>query len=158
MPVMTGLELARAVRGDGELQALPLIAVSASASIFSRDEALAAGCNHFLAKPVRAEDLFALAGQILNLTWRTTGDPAGDGDKGARSASIEGVRVASHCATELYDLAMRGDVKELIAVSTRAAADDPQGAPVYEEIQRLARTFDMKGIRRVLQDARADQR
>jgi hypothetical protein len=59
-------------------------------------------------------------------------------------------------ATELYDLAMQGDVKELVARAEAATESDPAGAPVYQEVQRLARKFDMKSIRGVLQDARPD--
>src|SRR5882724_3036637 len=59
-------------------------------------------------------------------------------------------------ATELYDLAMQGDVKELVARAAAAAQSDPAGAPVYQEVQRLARKFDMKSIRGVLQHTRPD--
>jgi hypothetical protein len=59
-------------------------------------------------------------------------------------------------ASELYDLAMQGDVKELVARAEAATENDPAGAPIYEEVQRLARKFDMKTIRGVLNDARLD--
>jgi hypothetical protein len=64
--------------------------------------------------------------------------------------------VGAAWATELYDLAMQGDVKELVARAEAAAESDPAGAPVYQEVQRLARKFDMKTIRGVLQDVRPD--
>ena len=53
-------------------------------------------------------------------------------------------------ASELYDLAMKGDVKELLARTENAAAADPQAAARYLEIQRLARNFDMKAVRQRL--------
>jgi signal transduction histidine kinase len=59
-------------------------------------------------------------------------------------------------ATELYDLAMQGDVKELVVRAEAAAESDPAGTPVYQEVQRLARQFDMKSVRSVLQHARPD--
>jgi signal transduction histidine kinase len=59
-------------------------------------------------------------------------------------------------AMELYDLAMQGDVKELVARAEAATESDPDGAPIYQEVQRLARKFDMKAIRTVLQDARQE--
>jgi hypothetical protein len=60
-------------------------------------------------------------------------------------------------AAQLYDLAMQGDVKELVARAEAASGDDPEGRPVYREIQRLAQNFDMKAIRHILQDARQAQ-
>jgi signal transduction histidine kinase len=61
-------------------------------------------------------------------------------------------------AGELYDLAMQGDVKEIVARAGAAAQNDPEGRPAYEEIQRLAQKFDMKAIRAILQDARQGQK
>jgi signal transduction histidine kinase len=65
--------------------------------------------------------------------------------------AINGVRVDAALATELYDLAMKGDVTELLARTESAAQRDAAGTPLYEEVRRLARRYDMKGVRRVLQ-------
>ncbi len=65
--------------------------------------------------------------------------------------AIKGVKVDGSLATELYDLAMKGDVTELLARTESAAQRDAAGAPLYEEVRRLARRYDMKGVRRVLQ-------
>ena len=64
---------------------------------------------------------------------------------------INGVHVDGSVATELYDLAMKGDVTELLSRVESAAQRDTGGAPLYEEVRRLARKYDMKGVRRVLQ-------
>jgi len=154
MPTMSGLELARKVRADHELHSLPIVAVSASASIFTREEAIGAGCNHFLAKPIRADELFGVVGKLLELVWQTVEVRAASNAVARAAAAIDGVQVNATWATELYDLAMQGDVKELLARAESAAESDPTGLPVYHEVQRLARKFDIKGIRRVLQDAR----
>jgi two-component system sensor histidine kinase/response regulator len=66
---------------------------------------------------------------------------------------ISGVKVDGALATELYDLAMKGDVTELLARAESAAQRDAGGALLYEEVRRLARNYDMKGVRRVLQRA-----
>jgi signal transduction histidine kinase len=64
---------------------------------------------------------------------------------------IRGLKVDGAVATELYDLAMKGDVTELLARAESAAQRDAGGAPLYDEVRRLARKYDMKGVRRVLQ-------
>jgi signal transduction histidine kinase len=69
------------------------------------------------------------------------------------SHAINGVKVDGTLATELYDLAMKGDVTELLARAATAAQHDSTGAPLYEEVRRLARRYDIKGVRRVLQRA-----
>ena len=48
----------------------PIVAISASASVYTREEALAAGCDDFVAKPLRAEELLDSIGRLLRLSWR----------------------------------------------------------------------------------------
>jgi two-component system, sensor histidine kinase and response regulator len=69
----------------------------------------------------------------------------------ADTQAIRALTVDSTVATELYDLAMKGDVTELLARAETAAQRDIPGALLYEEVRRLARMYDMKGVRQVLQ-------
>jgi len=154
MPEMTGLELTQKLRADERLRGLPILAVSASVSAFTREEALGAGCDGFVAKPVHADELFGAVGRLLHLSWNTVDRP--DGDPAGRKARIDGIRLDQRRAAELYDLAMKGDVKELVTRAEGAALGDPTGAPLYQEVKRLARNFDMRGVRRLLQDALED--
>jgi len=152
MPGLSGIDLARAIRSDAALRSLPIVAISASASTFTREEALAAGCNDFIAKPLHAEEILACVGRLLGITWHMTEvhRPAPPNGR----PTIEGIVIEESRRRELYDLAMKGDVQELLARTANASAGDPVAAPVYEEVQRLARRFDFKGIRRILDAAR----
>ena len=152
MPGLSGLDLARRVRTGDRSQSTPIIAISASASTYTREEALAAGCDDFVSKPLRAEELLASVGRLLKLTWRMVEVHAPNAlEAGPITA---GIIVDEARAVELYDLAMKGDIKELLARADSASAGDPAAGPVYQEVQRLARRFDFKGIRRVLDLAR----
>jgi CheY-like chemotaxis protein len=57
MPVMSGHEAARLLRGSFSAEQLPIIALTAAALISEREEALAAGMNDFLTKPIDAPKL-----------------------------------------------------------------------------------------------------
>ena len=57
MPVMSGHEAARELRGHYPPQQLPIIALTAAALVSERDEALACGMDDFLTKPVDASTL-----------------------------------------------------------------------------------------------------
>jgi CheY-like chemotaxis protein len=152
MAGLSGLDLARQVRGSPGRRDIPVIAISASASAFSREEALAAGCNDFVPKPLRADELLSVVGRLLSVTWHTVDvRPAEPRDVPALTS---GLVVDRDRASELYDLAMKGDVRELLARAQEASVSDPAAAPVYQEVQRLARHFDFKGVRRVLDRAR----
>lgn len=52
LPEVDGYTVARAIRGDAELGALPIIALTAHALTTDRARALEAGCDDFTTKPV----------------------------------------------------------------------------------------------------------
>nr|PZN55432.1 MAG: hypothetical protein DIU68_08420 [Chloroflexota bacterium] len=59
LPGLDGLELLRALRGDPETQAIPVMLLSARAEEETRIEGLEAGADDFLAKPFSARELLA---------------------------------------------------------------------------------------------------
>jgi CheY-like chemotaxis protein len=69
MPVMDGLEFTRRLRAQPKSAALPIVAVSASASEAHRRECLQAGVNTFLGKPVQLSQLLAAIAEHLRLEW-----------------------------------------------------------------------------------------
>ncbi|HSQ71553.1 MAG TPA: ATP-binding protein, partial [Rubrivivax sp.] len=71
MPVMSGHEATRVLRASVAGRQLPIIALTAAALVTERDEALAAGMNDFLTKPIDAEKLLATL-----VRWRHHGSEA----------------------------------------------------------------------------------
>ena len=57
MPVQGGYDATRVLRRRFGADALPIIALTAAALTSERDEALAAGMNDFLTKPIDAQRL-----------------------------------------------------------------------------------------------------
>ena len=69
MPEMDGFQVVRAIR-ERELAAgghLPVIALTARSRKEDRDRCLAAGMDEFLAKPIRAADLWAMMDRVLGV-------------------------------------------------------------------------------------------
>ncbi len=60
-----GLSLARTLRSDPRWARLPIVALTAHASVEDRAQALAAGCDAFLAKPVSTAQLVATIAPLL---------------------------------------------------------------------------------------------
>jgi CheY-like chemotaxis protein len=53
LPILDGWETARRIRAmSGPLKTLPIIAVTAQAMIGDKEQALAAGCNDYIVKPI----------------------------------------------------------------------------------------------------------
>jgi len=57
LPILDGFEVARHIRADSQLCALPILGLSAHAMQGDREMALAAGCDDYDTKPVEMERL-----------------------------------------------------------------------------------------------------
>ena len=64
MPVMNGLEATREIREFN--QTVPIIAQTAYALIGDKEEALEAGCNDYLSKPIIAEELMEMLSVLID--------------------------------------------------------------------------------------------
>jgi CheY-like chemotaxis protein len=67
MPRMGGREATRELRRRFDAQTLPIVALTAAALPAERDEALAAGMNDFLTKPIDAAKLLATLQRVLRV-------------------------------------------------------------------------------------------
>ncbi|MDT4895038.1 MAG: hypothetical protein QOH25_115 [Acidobacteriota bacterium] len=68
MPVMDGLVATRRLREIEEMCNVPIVAISANRREQSQADAIAAGCNEYLTKPVNFHQLHSLLG-----TWLPSG-------------------------------------------------------------------------------------
>ncbi len=66
LPGMDGLTLTRQLKADPATKPIPIIAVSAHAMQANIDQALAAGCAHYVTKPL-VEDPFAFVDRLEKL-------------------------------------------------------------------------------------------
>jgi len=150
MPQMDGMALVRAVRAGATTQALPVIAMSASASDYTRDEALRAGCSSFLSKPLQLAAFIAEIGEQLHLQWRyrSAAPPRPPGvNPPSTSARFD---LPQDIATELQHLAKQGDVLGLAARIEQSLANDPAAREFCDEMRGLAARYDIRGIRQAL--------
>ena len=57
MPKINGFQAARLIRKNPTTRSIPIIALTALASIEEQNECFQSGCNDYIAKPFNAEDL-----------------------------------------------------------------------------------------------------
>ncbi len=65
LPGMDGMEIVERVKADPLVKDIPVIALTASAMRGDREKFLEAGCNDYLSKPVRAQELI----EMVNLHY-----------------------------------------------------------------------------------------
>ncbi len=150
MPIMDGFEATQRLRELPALAGVPIVALSASAFEVTRTQCEQAGANDFLAKPVKLEELLRVLERHLQLQWQLDASPTL-----APARMPSGSAAALSClpqqvARELYELALMGDVRELTGRLTSLEESESPQLPIVEELQVLARNFDMKAIRAVL--------
>ncbi len=89
MPVMDGYQATKKLRRLG--YDVPIIALTAAAMESDRERCLEAGCNFYVAKPIRADELVGLVADCINERSNPVGDssspsgPDADSDDGERS-------------------------------------------------------------------------
>ncbi len=78
LPDIGGLEVIRRLRQLPALRSVPIVAVSASASSDVQDQAVAAGANAFLPKPVDLKQLLQRTSSLLHLAWTDVAEAASE--------------------------------------------------------------------------------
>jgi signal transduction histidine kinase/DNA-binding NarL/FixJ family response regulator len=144
MPRVDGIELIRAVQAA---QPPKIIAVSASASAYTSHEALDAGCDAFLPKPLHLGDLLDRITELLHIEWQYQDTPTAVRQHSAASTTFA---LQRELADELYHLAMQGDIAGLVERANARLSDDPSACGFCDELRALASEYDTGGIRRML--------
>jgi signal transduction histidine kinase/DNA-binding NarL/FixJ family response regulator len=139
MPGVDGLEATRRLRREPALRAIPVIALSASASAADERDSLACGADAFLPKPVVLDALLAEIGRLLALEWI--------GEAGA--APEDALPLAAPPAEELellHALARIGNMRSLVERADHLAASDPALQPFARRLRDLARRFQSRAL------------
>ena len=138
MPLKSGFDAVREMRQRPELKDLLIIAVSASVSDADRGKSREAGFDEFLPKPIKLQRLFDLLAAKLGLTWVYA---SADNEREAPMVAPPREQLV-----ELCQLAEEGQIFEIQKIATRLEADDEAYIPFAQQLQKLARGFDIERI------------
>ena len=147
MPEIDGFEATRRIRQQSALANIPIIALSASVFEHNRQQSLDAGCNDFLPKPVKAENLLEALRQQLKLEWIYSEVKMPEEKK----SDLPLIGPPATEAAALMDLAMRGDIKDLLQRVESLEQRGEEFKPLTGELRRLAKEYRMKEIRELVQ-------
>ncbi|MDK9706522.1 MAG: response regulator [Desulforhopalus sp.] len=144
MPVMDGLEATRRIKDTKEGKRTVIIGLSAHVLSEERQAIFAAGCDDFLGKPFREDDLFEIMARHLHLRYRFDEDLA---DNKQGHARLPLVLDLSHLSDELREhlskAATTTDAIQLREIAENITNDNPILA---KELRICADNFDYDTI------------
>jgi predicted ATPase/signal transduction histidine kinase/DNA-binding NarL/FixJ family response regulator/tRNA A-37 threonylcarbamoyl transferase component Bud32 len=157
MPNLDGFEATRRLRLMPALKDVIVIAISASVFEFDQQQSLKVGCNDFLPKPIREDDLLQKLQEHLNLDWiyeseSVPGEPLKQGNNletdsvSFSSASPDGSIPPPEEIAIFLDLAMRGDLREIAKRATQLEETNQQWSPFATHLRQLAKGFKGRQI------------
>ena len=143
MPVMDGREATRRLRQLPENADVPIIAVSASASVADQQDSLAVGANAFLPKPVDFDRLLAEIGALLQIRWLpdVVAQAATDADTASQLVAPPAEEI-----DVLYELAKLGNMQRIRQHADHLAAANEAYRPFAQRLRELAERFQSRAI------------
>src|SRR4028119_847818 len=143
MPEVDGFELIKRVRESENFK--DLIIIVSSASVFETDQyrSLEAGANAFIAKPVQATELLQNLQQYLELEW------VYEANEAPLAIGSDTNELISPPATEmeiLYELAMKGNFREIVQQAVLLEQLDPKYIPFAKRLHQMAKDFQDEEI------------
>jgi chemotaxis methyl-accepting protein methylase/signal transduction histidine kinase/chemotaxis response regulator CheB len=156
MPQMDGLEVTRRLRQLSDFQDVVIVATSASTLPEDQSLCYEAGCNAFLPKPVRFEQLLEMLQAHLHLEWiyqetdslNPSQDEKAEYTSGAISLSI--VAPDTEDLTRLSELAMQGDIRGILEGASRLEELDVQFIPFARVLRQLAATLQVNQLQQFI--------
>jgi len=149
MPVMDGYEATRKIKQIPLLKKTIIVAISASAFDYHKQQSEEAGCDDFIAKPIYAEKLLNCLRKHLNLTY--VYEPHTDQANRAEpqtDVSLSEPNVEQ--ATALFNLTLQGDLDGIVEYVKQLQQQNKQLAPFAHKIQQLAQQFHITQIRDIV--------
>ncbi|MEG5061391.1 AAA family ATPase [Microcoleus sp. A2-C5] len=147
MPVMDGFEAMRQIRKLPQLQNVVAIGTSASIMEAEKQESVAAGCNAFIPKPIRAEELLNCLQVHLGLEWicEELQYPNAESEVFHNQSQIQHQEIIAPPADEialLFDLAMMGDLGGIQKQAEKLAKLDVKYVSFANHLNQLVKGFE----------------
>ncbi len=153
MPGMDGFEAVARIRRLPGTRALPVLIVTASGLGDERKQALAAGANGHVAKPVRMEQLLEEIGRVTGVRYEY--DPAPSSGAAEAEPAVPVPEMLAKLTEEqqhILDQALRrGDIRLLRSTVGALAGDH---AALAAALAMLVDAYDYEGLRRLLDSAK----
>ncbi len=148
MPGMSGIDVTRHLRAMPATARVPIVMVSASATLEDEERSLAVGANAFLIKPIDEHELLREIGNCLQLEWTHEAVPGTEAPAVARVPAGDAPLVPPppQALSELHQLALAGKLSEMRRVAAQLVGLGDVYRPFIDKLDRLAADFQSKAV------------
>ncbi len=155
MPVMDGFEMLRQLRKLAQLK--DVVAIASSASVFDADQhkSLDAGADEFIPKPLQAEKLLEMLRSHMQLTWVYEAREPLKKIVSAPTVTVSSEEIVPPSADilmQLYELAKKGDLDEIVEAATQLKQTQPESIPFAQKLIELSDSFQVKQIQNFIKN------
>ncbi|AUI70137.1 response regulator [Beggiatoa leptomitoformis] len=144
MPEMDGFTTTEHIRQLPIASTITIIAASASAFSQDQQKSLDSGCNDFIAKPIKAEELLRKIQRYLNLQWTY------ESPQITQQADTQLITPSTEQLKTLQDLTIRGDIEGILEYITILENSDKTLQPFTYRVRQMAKNFQLKHIRELI--------
>jgi CheY-like chemotaxis protein len=150
MPGLDGYETTRRLRQMPELDGVVILASSANLAAAEQPKGAHAGWDDFLPKPVHASVLFEKIARFLGVQW--TYEPAQAAAPTAAKGDSALVPPSTEQLSRLSWLVASGRIRNVLAEAERMQQDEPRLGPWLDQLQTLARTYQMRKLQEFVEE------
>lgn len=151
MPGVNGFEATKMLRSEEEFSSIPIIAVSASLTEQHRHNALLAGCDEFVSKPLSFSSLTKVLEKSMGITWTVNEHQQMDEER-AFGYTKPFVLPCRETLCEMLRLASLGDISELVRLCEQSIKVKPECEGFIKHVRQLAGSFDLEEIETLLKE------
>jgi PAS domain S-box-containing protein len=159
MPETDGYELLKQLRQHPQIKNTPTIVSSASVLAIDQHKSLAAGGDDFLAKPVQADELLQKINHNIEITWQYQQQHPKPTPTETQRESVEDAEFNPPPPEKielLLDFARQGLLNRIVEEVQQLREQHSDYQLFSEQIEQLAREFQIKKIREILEDIRGE--
>lgn len=146
MPKLNGLSTTSRLKSQTGADKIKILAISASSYDYNQQQALAAGCDDFLTKPIKIDVLLEKLGKLLVIQWQYHETDESPPDELNQPL----IMPDSTCLNELRELVIIGDIQGLIDKASTLGQSDDSLKPFAAKLKTLAEDFQIHKIRQFL--------
>jgi PAS domain S-box-containing protein len=151
MPVMDGFEMARQLRKSSEFTNTTILATSARVSEFEQQKSQQFGCQDFISKPIKVEELLKKLKYYLKLTWIYKTHNVIEANSVSEPLSVIVMPPAEEL-TNIYKAAQIGHNEGIKQEATRLKQLDSKYTQFANKLLELAEDFKDEEIMKMIDE------